>query len=222
MKTTDITVITQEDSKPVIVGEDKKFTAEDKKRFKNATKIIDTASKNINRETLRIIATLGIIEKYEWFRIDGYKSIGDYADNHLNLPRNIRSTYLQIARKFMHEIEDNFVLKDEYKNYSISQLAEMSVIKDQDFLKKFTPDITVAKMREMKKAKKSKLLNGGQNKDTKDLSKKISDVFEPVYDKTFNTFEDFYAEEEEVKRIVDTAKKERQEAVIRIVIERTA
>ena len=79
------------------------FSDEDLERFKKATRIVESAGKNIKKITLQVIGTLGIIEHYGWYKIDGSKSIAEYADKHLKLAPATRSTYLQIARRFMHE-----------------------------------------------------------------------------------------------------------------------
>lgn len=196
-----------------------KFTDEDLERFKKATLIVETAGKNIKITTLKIIGTLGIIDHYGWYRIDGSKSIAEYADKHLKLAPATRSTYLQIARRFMHEDGDTYILNEEYTDYNISQLMEMSSVKDEDFLKKFTPNQTIVEMKQMKKAKKSELLNGVKTGSKEEAEN--SDVFTTAYDKTFSTVEDFRLDEE-FKNVLEMVEKEEQRQSIRIVIERSA
>lgn len=195
-----------------------KFTDEDRERFKKATRIVETAGKNINKATLQLIATLGIIDHYKWHEIEGSKSIAEYADKHLQLAPATRSTYLQIARKFMHEKDNTYVLDDKYADYNISQLMEMSSVKDQEFLKEFKPDQTIAKMKEMKKAKRSELLNGKKTHQT--TVKDKTNKFTTMYDKTFPTFEEFQADEE-FKSVLEQAEKAIESQAIHIVIERT-
>lgn len=191
-----------------------KFTEEDRERFEKATKIVKTAGKNIRRETLKVIATLGIIDHYRWYEMEGFKSIAEYADKYLQLAPATRSTYLQIARKFMHEDGDTYSLDEEYAAYNISQLMEMSSIKDQEFLKEFTPDKTIAEMKQMKKAKKSELLNGKKTAG-EDTGKDI--VFVTTYDKTFPTVEAFRADGE-FQKILEQAEQEEKKWTMHILV----
>ena len=195
------------------------FTDEDLERFKKATRIVESAGKNIKKITLQVIGTLGIIEHYGWYKIDGSKSIAEYADKHLKLAPATRSTYLQIARRFMHEDGNTYILNAEYADYNISQLMEMSSVKDQVFLQKFTPDQTLVEMKQMKKAKKSELLNGKNPGRKRETEKQ--DIFETVYTKTFSTVEDFRLDEE-FKHVLERVEKEEKELTIRVVLEHSA
>ena len=51
------------------------FTDEDLERFKKATRIVESAGKNIKKITLQVIGTLGIIEHYGWYKIDGSRAL---------------------------------------------------------------------------------------------------------------------------------------------------
>ena len=165
---------------------------------------------NIKTETMRAISILYIVDSRELYKMDDCDSIAEFSEKRLNLAPSTCCTYLKIVERFMEESEPGkLVFRKEF-----SQLMEMSSIKDEKMLKTITPDMTVTKIREIKKSAKSPLLNG--KKEPK------LDTATPAYDRTFNSLEDFQADSDSFKNALEKAKEADPNVMIRVLIERTA
>lgn len=173
---------------------------------------------NIKTETMRAISILYIVNSRKLYKMEGFDSIAEFSEKRLNLASSTCCTYLKIVERFMEESEPGkLVFRKEYsgyENYGISQLMEISSIKDEKMLKTITPDMTVTKIREMKKSAKSPLLNGKK--------KPKLDTTTPAYDRSFNSLEDFQADSDSFKNALEKAKEDDPNVMIRVLIERTA
>lgn len=194
------------------------FSDADIEAYYKAVEAGQKAVANIKTETMRAISILYIVDSRELYKMDDCDSIAEFSEKRLNLAPSTCCTYLKIVERFMEESEPGkLVFRKEYsgyENYGISQLMEMSSIKDEKMLKTITPDMTVTKIREIKKSAKSPLLNG--KKEPK------LDTATPAYDRTFNSLEDFQADSDSFKNALEKAKEADPNVMIRVLIERTA
>ena len=87
------------------------------------------------------------MQRLGYFRTLGYENITDCAEHLFGIKKSTTYSLMHIASCYC----DGMVLKDKYKNYSQSQLIEMStanaLLED-----KITSDMTVADIRDLKKA----------------------------------------------------------------------
>lgn len=194
------------------------FSDSDIEAYYKAVETGQKAVANIKTETMRAISILYIVNSKEFYKMEGYDSIAEFSEKRLNFAPSTCCTYLKIVERFMEESEPGkLVFRKEYsgyENYGISQLMEISSIKDEEMLKKITPDMTVTRIREIKKRAKSPLLN--EKKEPKPGITKIA------YDQTFNSLEDFQADSDSFKDALEKAKETNSNVMIRVLIERTA
>ena len=127
------------------------FSDADIEAYYKAVEAGQKAVANIKTETMRAISILYIVDSREL-----YKMIAEFSEKRLNLAPSTCCTYLKIVERFMEESEPGkLVFRKEYsgyENYGISQLMEMSSIKDEKMLKTITPDMTVTNKKECKES----------------------------------------------------------------------
>ncbi len=114
----------------------------------NADKIkslIDSVSKNY----VNVGYILNQIKKEDLI-LCGYKDIYEYAEECFNFKSTSVKNMMSIAKKFCVDNEYYFSLKEEYKNFSYSQLTEMLSVSDSNLIE-FKEDMTIKEMKYLKK-----------------------------------------------------------------------
>lgn len=82
----------------------------------------------------------------------GYDNIYDFCDSNLGMCKTAVSNCINVYVRFC-DVQDGVcrvTIQDKYKDYSYSQLCEMLPLTDAQLVG-FTPDVSVSRMREMKK-----------------------------------------------------------------------
>lgn len=91
-------------------------------------------------------------QKYKYYEDFGYDNIYDFCDTNLGMCKTAVSNCINVYERFC-DVKDGvykMTIQDKYKDYSYSQLCEMLPLTDTQLVG-FTPDVSVSRMREMKK-----------------------------------------------------------------------
>ena len=89
--------------------------------------------------------------KRKWYKEHGYKSFEEFVEKEFNLSKSRAYRFRSIWEKFSDQGTENIAPK--YSGYNISQLQEMLTMNDED-LQNVTPETTIAKIKEMKRARR--------------------------------------------------------------------
>lgn len=89
------------------------------------------------------------------YEVLDYKSIYEYAADRFNLSKTTCANFINLYKRFGEEtgFHDDYALKEEYEDYSYSQLVELVSV-DEDKLLDYSPNLTVKEIRAVKKLEK--------------------------------------------------------------------
>lgn len=110
---------------------------------------------------LKIGYLLSIISEKELKEL-GCDSIYEYAKENFNIGETTTKNFVNVYKRFAIQVESSsdvmqaynvyqVGLKDDFKDYSMSQLVELLPVKDEE-LENYTPDMTTKEIRSLKKA----------------------------------------------------------------------
>ena len=188
--------------------------AEDKAAYQNALYRLRETAENLTNDTLRFIGILLEIKTYGWHRIDGYKTIEELAEMEFGFSRTTTYQYLKIGTRFMEKKNDGFMLKPAFQNYGISQLMELCPCEEKDILERFSPDMTIREIRDLKKSLKSP-----KNPKASEKSVPLAEVRQTVCELELNGLEDYQTREEDILVNIYQAISKHSDHRLRILID---
>lgn len=115
------------------------------------------------------------IKNNEYYKYDDYESIYEYALDRFNIRETTVKNLINIASKFL---DDTGNLLSDFKDYSYSQLIELSKINEKDYID-ISPDMSVRELKEIK------------------LESKLEDAKKEKFEELFKNFFNFMKEHEE-------------------------
>lgn len=122
-------------------------------RFNELTNKINTALNDASSKFLEVGATLYRVRQEKLYEIEEYEDIYEYASDKFGLKRTTTSNFMNMFIRFGTLDEGysikGYSLKDEFKEYNLSQLTELVSVPEDD-IKKFTPSMTVKEIRSVK------------------------------------------------------------------------
>ena len=128
-----------------------KPTALDKKTYKSLSTSIDRELKKVESSYLNVATTLYRIYKNEYYVIDNYKNIYDYASDLFGLSRGTVSNFINIVYKFCKPLDDgSYCLVETYNEFSSSQLVSL-INMPQQFIDSITPDMSVRAIKDKRR-----------------------------------------------------------------------
>lgn len=185
--------------------------SEDETAYQNALHLLRETVKNLTNDTFRFIGLLLEIKTYGWHHIGGYKTIEELAEKELGLSRTATYQYLKIGIRFMEKRNDAFVLKPSFQNYGISQLMELCPCEEKDILERFSPDMTIREIRDLKKSLKSPKASEKSTIQT--------EVRQTVCELELNGLEDYQTREEDILVNIYQAISKHPDHPLRILID---
>lgn len=99
---------------------------------------------------------------------------------------------MKIGTRFMEEKDGTFVLKDAFKNYGISQLMELCPCEENTILERFSPDMTIREIRNIKKDLSSTKPKTSEKQTTK------TEVRQPIYELELYGLKDYQMQEDDI------------------------
>lgn len=144
--------------------------------LKNYQSYIDSINGSIStvaNSFVRIGRDLTLIKKDKLYAIDGYKDIYEFAKAKFDFGNTSTKNFINVYTRFGNTEASYGCLKDEYEEYSLSQLIELLPVSDED-MKKYKPDQTVEQIREVKKI--SQMSDQNDNKYFKEFNKMAEKV----------------------------------------------
>lgn len=122
------------------------FGKRDRNEYQRFVKAIDTGFKKASDAFIIIGCALWNIHHNEYYRIDNYKNIAEFALDRYELKKSTTHNYINVVEKF-GELKDGKALgiKDAYKDFSYSQLVAMLSLTPEQ-LEAVLPDWSVRKI----------------------------------------------------------------------------
>lgn len=118
--------------------------------LKDATAIIQSRMQQAARSVIAVGFYLKRVRDLELFREDGLESVWEYAEKQFGFSKAAASRYMSINDRF--SVDGNSpVIRDDFKDFSRSQLQEMLYLTDQQ-VSEVTEATTVREIRQMRQA----------------------------------------------------------------------
>ena len=118
--------------------------------LKDATAIIQSRMQHAARSVIAVGFYLKRVRDLELFREDGLESVWEYAEKQFGFSKAAASRYMSINDRF--SVDGNSpVIRDDFKDFSRSQLQEMLYLTDQQ-VSEVTEATTVREIRQMRQA----------------------------------------------------------------------
>lgn len=168
----------KEEKAKVEVVEKKEFM-KDLLNLKNYQSCIDSISDSITSVAESFVSIgrdLSMIKKDKLYTIDGYKDIYEFAKAKFGFGNTSTKNFINVYTKFGDTEASYACLKDEYEEYSLSQLIELLPVSDED-IKKYTPDQTVTQIREVKKISQMSDQDDKYIKEFNKMAEKVRSMF---------------------------------------------
>lgn len=131
---------------------------EDSKKFESIRNEVKSCINSLQNNFIRLGYLFDLIVKNKYYEQLGFNNFEEYIKEEYSFSRNTANKLIAIYRKFGKEVNNNYrtiEIKDEYKDYNMSQLVELISV-SEDEIKMFEPKMTVKEMRENKTAIKAK------------------------------------------------------------------
>lgn len=129
-------------------------------RFENIRNQVKYCIESVQDNFMRLGYLFDIIVKNKYYEQLGFNNFEEYIKEEYSFSRTTANKLIAIYRKFGKEINDDYrriEVKDEYKDYNMSQLVELISV-SEDEIKTFEPQMTIKEMRENKTALKAQKL----------------------------------------------------------------
>lgn len=146
------------------------FNAQQREKYKKLCEQIQEDCSQIKLALVKTGMALYEIERTKSFQIDGYENIQQMARKKFNIGKTYCNQCINICKKFGSFDEKTgecLGLKEEYEVYNTSQLCEL-ISMNVELREKVTPNMTIAKIRHLKKSAKN---NIGTKKKSEKSSK---------------------------------------------------
>lgn len=130
---------------------------------------------------IKIGGYLNEMNESKQYEVLDYSSIYEYAVERFNLSKTTCNNFINLYKKFGEEtgMWDDYALKEEYEDYSYSQLVELISVNESNLLD-YSPKLTIQEIRSIKKLDKYKdyLISEGKKEllnflDNKELLKRF-------------------------------------------------
>lgn len=119
--------------------------------YEEAKGIIRDELGSIKKSFIQIGYFLRIIRETEGYRMDGYESIWEFAEDQYGIKRSAASRWMEMNERFSVGGNSPY-LAEEYQEYNRSQLQEMLYLPEEQ-LEEIKPEMTVKEIREKKNMK---------------------------------------------------------------------
>lgn len=116
---------------------------------------LDQCFSDVANTYVQIGGYLNEMNEAKHYEVLDYKSIYEYAADRFNLSKTTCSNFINLYKRFGEETgySDDYALKEEYEDYSYSQLVELVSI-DEGKILDYSPNLTVKEIRAVKKLEK--------------------------------------------------------------------
>lgn len=146
----DVGICTSEENIDVIYG--MLNLREERGEARISLKYLLSDVNNLKRYYFSLGFHLREFREFKYYEDFGYDNIYDFCDSNLGMCKTAVSNCINVYERFC-DFENGVyktTIQDKYKDYSYSQLCEMLPLTDAQLIC-FTPDVSVSRMREMKK-----------------------------------------------------------------------
>lgn len=106
---------------------------------------------DVAKNFINIGGHLNNIKENEYYILLDYSDIYSYSFDRFKLSKTATKNFINLFRKFGEEIfENEYDLKDEFKEYSYSQLVELVSLPEEKLIE-YSPSLTIKEIRSLKK-----------------------------------------------------------------------
>lgn len=123
------------------------------KNYNQSIEYIKNDLKEMAQNFVKIGYHLIDVEENEYYKVGGYDSVAEFAEDIFGMEKSATSRYIKICKTFS-EGGNSMRLDDKYKGFSYSQLAEMVTVDEEDRAM-IDPEMTIRDIRELKKQLKT-------------------------------------------------------------------
>lgn len=208
------------------------FGKRDLRSFNSLKNVIEKGFSKASEAYVTIGCALWQIQRNEYYRIDNYKNVAEFALDAYEIKKAATYNYIKVIDKFgLIENDKALGLREEFKAFKCSQLVAMLTFTPEQ-IEQVQPDWTVRKITEFGKALPTSLdiedvEEDGEDTETVDADA-VADVM-PVPEVLggsvplgeFLTFDDIFSQREKLEAVLDDLKNDAnfQGKKIRFVLE---
>ncbi len=208
------------------------FGKRDFRSFNSLKNVIEKGFSKASEAYVTIGCALWQIQRNEYYRIDNYKNVAEFALDAYEIKKAATYNYIKVIEKFgVIENDKALGLREEFKAFKCSQLVAMLTFTPEQ-IEQVQPDWTVRKITEFGKALPTSSdieddEEGGEDTETVDADA-VADVM-PVPEVLggsvplgeFLTFDDIFSQREKLETVLDDLKNDAnfQGKRIRFVLE---
>ncbi len=208
------------------------FGRRDLRSFNSLKNVIEKGFTKASEAYVTIGCALWQIQRNEYYRIDNYKNVAEFALDAYEIKKAATYNYIKVIEKFgVIENDKALGLREEFKAFKCSQLVAMLTFTPEQ-IEQVQPDWTVRKITEFGKALPTSsdiedVEEDGEDAETVDADA-VADVM-PVPEVLggsvslgeFLTFDDIFSQREKLETVLDDLKNDAnfQGKKIRFVLE---
>lgn len=216
----------------IVKAEQLAFGKRDLRSFNSLKNVIEKGFTKASEAYVTIGCALWQIQRNEYYRIDNYKNVAEFALDAYEIKKAATYNYIKVIEKFgVIENDKALGLREEFKAFKCSQLVAMLTFTPEQ-IEQVQPDWTVRKITEFGKALPTSIDIEDDEEDGEDSETVEADAVEdfmPVPEVLggsvllgeFLTFDDIFSQREKLKTVLDDLKNDAnfQGKKIRFVLE---
>ena len=165
------------DAVEIVESEDLKNTLINLDKYRDCIKAIDNAISSVADNFVRIGRELFLVKRDKLYVIDGYKDVYEFAKVKFGFGVTSTKNFINVYTRFANDDGSYYInVKEEYRNYSLSQLIELLPVSEED-IKKYKPSQTVEQIREIKKMSQLSDQNDKYIKEFNKMSERVKSLF---------------------------------------------
>lgn len=216
----------------IVKAEQLAFGKRDLRSFNSLKNVIEKGFSKASEAYVTIGCALWQIQRNEYYRIDNYKNVAEFALDAYEIKKAATYNYIKVIDKFgVIENDKALGLREEFKAFKCSQLVAMLTFTPEQ-IEQVQPDWTVRKITEFGKALPTSTDIEEDEEDGEDSETVEADAVEdfmPVPEVLggsvplgeFLTFDDIFSQREKLETVLDDLKNDAnfQGKKIRFVLE---
>jgi|GEM_PF-5956695 len=216
----------------IVKAEQLAFGKRDLRSFNSLKNVIEKGFTKASEAYVTIGCALWQIQRNEYYRIDNYKNVAEFALDAYEIKKAATYNYIKVIEKFgVIENDKALGLREEFKAFKCSQLVAMLTFTPEQ-IEQVQPDWTVRKITEFGKALPTSIDIEDDEEDGEDSETVEADAVEdfmPVPEVLggsvllgeFLTFDDIFSQREKLETVLDDLKNDAnfQGKKIRFVLE---
>ena len=216
----------------IVKAEQLAFGKRDLRSFNSLKNVIEKGFSKASEAYVTIGCALWQIQRNEYYRIDNYKNVAEFALDAYEIKKAATYNYIKVIDKFgVIENDKALGLREEFKAFKCSQLVAMLTFTPEQ-IEQVQPDWTVRKITEFGKALPTSTDIEDDEEDGEDSETVEADAVEDfmpvpevlggsVFLGEFLTFDDIFSQREKLETVLDDLKNDAnfQKKKIRFVLE---